>query len=378
MHPTAKHPHYPTIPPKLFYGATNMSVNPGSRVEGFSTPPNMTPMPLPPAPLHTPHVPQDFPSAIVHQAHGNSCLASPLGAPPALAAWPSTPGIRAWISGMSNGPINSHAPLATHSNSSESLAGSTPSAALSAVPPASTTKSKNTKMGTRAREDFPIQDCDQLLCAVTQVNPYLAAHKQVNEKWWEVMRVVQESGFCQGRDADTLKNKVNGSQVSSRTALGREAASDPATFASLSRHLDKVASMHCEAKHLKEKDADRVAGEELHATMMNTWCGKTKCMHRNGSLSPSNKENTGGVPSVQAESTSDSRSLEVTSSKCARILPPSRESADKFSEMVVKSTQMALELQWRGIEAAEHALQQQANFQNVLLEVLACGFQATK
>ncbi|KAF8574178.1 hypothetical protein K439DRAFT_1624527 [Ramaria rubella] len=212
------------------------------------------------------------------------------------------------------------------------------------------------------------------------------------------MWVVQESGFCLGRDADTLKNKVvsllqwveNGSQVLSPTALGCEAASDPATFASLSMHLDKVASMHREAKHLsdnqrdekKKKDADHVAGEELHAAMMDTRCGKTKHMHCNGSPSPSNKENTSGVPSVQAESTSDSHSSEVTSSKCAHILPPShagcsteavslmkaeQESTDKFCETVVKSTQTALELQQRGIEVAEHALQQQANFQNMLL-----------
>ncbi|KAF8574643.1 hypothetical protein K439DRAFT_1624165 [Ramaria rubella] len=160
--------------------------------------------------------------------------------------------------------------------------------------------------------------------------------------------------------------------------------------------------MHCEAKDLsdnqreekkKEKDADHVAREELHVTMMNTQCGKTKHMCRNSSLSPSNKENTGGVPSVQAESTSDSHSLEVTSSKCACILPLSpvghstevvslmkaeQESADKFHVTVVKSTQMALELQQRGIEVAERAFQQQVNFQSMLLEVLAGGFQATK
>ncbi|KAF8586477.1 hypothetical protein K439DRAFT_1615161 [Ramaria rubella] len=429
MHLTAKHPHYPTIPPKLFYGATNTSVNPGSCVEGFSTPPNITPMPPPPAPLHTPHVPDLYvnhvqepfrpiyesytyqaPQLSYTQAHGDSCLASLLSAPPALTAWPSMPGIRAWISGVSNGPINSCIPPATCSDSSESLAGSTPSTVPSAIPPVPTTKSKNAKMGTQACEDFPIQDLDQLLCVVIQVNPYLAAHKWVGEKWREVMRVVQEGGFCQGRDADTLKNKVvsllqwveNSSQVLSRTALRHEAASDPATFASLSGHLDKVASMRREAKDLsdnqregdkKEKDADRVAGEELRAAMMNTQHGKTKCMCCNGSPSPSNKENTSGVPSVQAESTSDSHSSEVTSSKCARILPllcvgrsteavllmkAEQESADKFHVTVVKSTQTALELQQRGIEVAEHALQQQANFQNTLLEVLVHGVQTTK
>ncbi|KAF8574644.1 hypothetical protein K439DRAFT_1624166 [Ramaria rubella] len=93
---------------------------------------------------------------------------------------------RVWISGVSNGPINSHIPPATRSDSSESLAGSTPSAVLSAVPPTPTTKGKNTKMGTRACETFPIQDLNQLLHAVIQVNPYLAAHKQVGEKWREV------------------------------------------------------------------------------------------------------------------------------------------------------------------------------------------------
>ncbi|KAF8584777.1 hypothetical protein K439DRAFT_1616498 [Ramaria rubella] len=306
--------------------------------------------------------------------------------------------------------MDSPAPLATHSDSSESLPGLTPSGALSAIPPALTTKTKNGKMVTQAHEDFPIQVLNQLLCMVIQVNPYLVVHKWVGEKWQEVMWVVQEGGFCKGRDADTLKNKVasllqwveNSSQVSSCMALGHEAASDPATFALLSGHLDKVVSMHHEAKDLsdnqheekkKEKDVDCVVGEELRAAMMKTGCRKAKRMCRKDSQSPSNKENTAADPSVHVQSTSDSHSLDLTSSKHVRIIPLScvsctteavtlikeeQELAQKFRETVVQSTAMSLELQHRGIEATERAIQQQANFQNALLEVLACGFQGTR
>ncbi|KAF8591029.1 hypothetical protein K439DRAFT_1611665 [Ramaria rubella] len=410
MHPTAKHPHYPTIPINLFYGATNTSRNPRRHVEGISTPPNVAPTSLPLAPLYTPHAPQNLYMHHIHepyapytcqspsytQAHSDSCPPSPLSVPPPSVAWPSTPGIGMWISGVNSRAMDSPAPLATCSDSSESLPGSTPSGALSAIPPALTTKTKNGKTETRAHEDSPIQDLDQLLHAVIQVNPYLAAHKQVGKKWQEVTWVVQEGGFCKGRDANMLKNKVasllqwveNGSQVSSCMALGCEAASDPAMFVSLSGCLDKVAPMHHE-----EKDADRVAGEELRAAMMKTGCGKAKHMCCKDSLSPSNKENTAADPSVHAQSTSDSHSSDLTSSKRARIIPPlcasrtteavtlikkEQELAQKFHETVVQSTATSLELQRRGIEATECAIQQQANFQNALLEVLAHGFQGTR
>ncbi|KAF8591617.1 hypothetical protein K439DRAFT_1610920 [Ramaria rubella] len=426
MHPTTKHPHYPTIPTELFYGATNMFENPGCHIEGISTPPNVAPTSLPLAPLYAPHTPQNSYMHHIHepytpymhqspqpsymQAHGDSCPPSPLGMLPPSAAWPSTPGIGVWISRVNSGTMDSPAPLATCSDSSESLPGLTPSGALSAIPPALTTRTKNGKMVTRAHEDFPIQYLNQLLHAVIQVNPYLAALKWVGEKWQEVTWVVQEGGFCKGRDANTLKNKVesllqwveNSSQVLSCMALGHEAASDPATFASLSGHLDKVASMHCEAKDLsdnrceekkKEKDADRVVGEELHAAMMKTGHRKAKCMCHKDSPSPSNKENTTTNPSVHAQSTSDSHSSDLTSLKCTCIIPPScasctteavtlikeeQELAQKFCEIIMQSTAMSLELQHRGIEATGCTIQQQANFQNAFLEVLAHGFQGTR
>ncbi|KAF8587920.1 hypothetical protein K439DRAFT_1613939 [Ramaria rubella] len=249
MHPTAKHPHYPTIPINLFYGATNTSRNPRCHVEGISTPPNVAPTSLPPAPLHAPHMPQNSYMHHIHepyapymrqspqpsytQAHGNSCPPSPLSAPPPSAAWPSMPGIGTWISGVNSGAMDTPAPLATCNDSSESLPGSTPSGTLSAIPPALTTKTKNALL-----------------------------------QW-----------------------------------------------------------------------------------------------------------------------------VEPTSSKCTRIVPPSRAShtteavtlmkeeqelAQKFCETIVQSTAMSLELQRRGIEVAERAIQQQANFQNALLEVLAHGFQGTR
>ncbi|KAF8586346.1 hypothetical protein K439DRAFT_1615186 [Ramaria rubella] len=346
----------------------------------------MAPTSLPLAPFYAPHAPQNSYMHHVHepyapymrqspqpsytQAHGNSCPPSPLGAPPPLVACPSTPRIGAWISGVNSGAMDSPAPLVTHSDSSESLPGLTPSSALSAIPPALTTKTKNGKT----------------------VNPYLAAHKRVGEKWQEVTQVVQEGGFCKGRDADMLKNKVASLlqwvEFPSHTALGHEAASDPVMFASLSGCLDKVASMHCEAKDLSDNQR-----EELHAAMMKTGCGKAKCMHHKDSPSPSNKENTTTNPSVHAQSTSDSHSLDLTSSKHVCIVPLSRAShtteavmlikeeqelAQKFHETIVQSTATSLELQHRGIEATECAIQQQANFQNALLEVLAHGFQGTR
>ncbi|KAF8577658.1 hypothetical protein K439DRAFT_1621935 [Ramaria rubella] len=422
MHPTAKHPHYPTIPTNLFYEATKTSRNPGCHVEGISTPPNVAPTSLPLAPLYAPHTPQDSYMHHIHepyapymrqspsytQAHSDSCPPSPLGAPPPLAAWPSTPGIGTWIYGVNSRATDSPVPLATRSNSSESLPGSTPSSTLSAIPPALTTKIKNGKMATQAREDFSIQDLDQLLHTVIQVNPYLVTHKRVGEKWWEVTRVVQEGGFCKGRDADTLKNKVasllqwveNSSQVSSHTALRHEAASDPATFALLSgRRLhpcvvrQRISVTTSVRKRKKEKDVDHVAGEELRAAMMKTGHGKFKCMCCKDSPSPSNKENTATDLSVHAQSTLDSHSLDLTSSQCTCIIPPShasrttkavmlikeeQELAQEFCETVVQSTATSLKLQCRGIEVTEHAIQQQANFQNALLEVLACGFQGTR
>ena len=53
-----------------------------------------------------------------------------------------------------------------------------------------------------------IADLDQLLRAVIQVNPYLVGHLTVGEKWGEVAQVVQDAGYCKGRDVSTLKNKV--------------------------------------------------------------------------------------------------------------------------------------------------------------------------
>ncbi|KAF8587256.1 hypothetical protein K439DRAFT_1614380 [Ramaria rubella] len=176
-------------------------------------------------------------------------------------------------------------------------------------------------MATQACEDFPIQDLDQLLHMVIQVTPYLVAHKRVGEKWWEVVWVVQKAGFCKGRDADTLKNKVtsllqwveNSSQLSSCTTLGHEAANDPVTFASPSGHLDKVVSMCHEVKDLsgvqrEEKKKTQIVSQARSCTtaMMNTGHGKCKQMSRKNSVSPSDKENGPTDSSSFPDSTSDS------------------------------------------------------------------------
>jgi hypothetical protein len=77
----------------------------------------------------------------------------------------------------------------------------------------STPQSEPTAPGSKGKrkpcKDFSRQDLDQLLRAVINVNPYMAACNKVGEQWKAVARKVQAEGFCKGKDLDTLKNKVN-------------------------------------------------------------------------------------------------------------------------------------------------------------------------
>jgi|SRR5882724_6471189 len=57
-------------------------------------------------------------------------------------------------------------------------------------------------------EEFSANDIDQLLHAITSVNPYLAPHSQITEKWKEVTKIIQAEGACIGCNHETLKNKV--------------------------------------------------------------------------------------------------------------------------------------------------------------------------
>jgi hypothetical protein len=75
-------------------------------------------------------------------------------------------------------------------------------------PPPQPSFSTVSSKATRSREDFPINDLDQLLRAVIEVNPYIASRNKTAEKWREVAKRVQDAGYCKGRDPDTLKHKV--------------------------------------------------------------------------------------------------------------------------------------------------------------------------
>src|SRR5882724_6260027 len=57
-------------------------------------------------------------------------------------------------------------------------------------------------------EELLANDIDQLLHAVISVNPYLAPHSQITDKWKEVTKIIQAEGTCIGHDHETLKNKV--------------------------------------------------------------------------------------------------------------------------------------------------------------------------
>src|SRR5882724_3290515 len=60
----------------------------------------------------------------------------------------------------------------------------------------------------KIHEEFLADDIDQLLCAIISVNPYLAPHSQITDKWKEVTKIVQAEGACIGSNNGTLKNKV--------------------------------------------------------------------------------------------------------------------------------------------------------------------------
>ena len=60
----------------------------------------------------------------------------------------------------------------------------------------------------KIREEFLANDINQLLHAIISVNPYLAHHSQITNKWKEVTKIIQAEGACIGNNHETLKNKV--------------------------------------------------------------------------------------------------------------------------------------------------------------------------
>ncbi|KAF8523989.1 hypothetical protein JB92DRAFT_2827146 [Gautieria morchelliformis] len=146
-----------------------------------------------------------------------------------------------------------------------------------AAPPSTPDKSSNTGLGAsgvlgsqpissrKAREAFSLRALDQLLCAVIEVNPYMAPRAKLGEHWKEVARRMQESGSCLNREPDTLKNKVaslltwveGGKKKTPWSALGKEWERDPSLFASLSGKLDAVQHLKLEAKGTREEQKER-------------------------------------------------------------------------------------------------------------------------
>lgn len=71
------------------------------------------------------------------------------------------------------------------------------------TPPAQTAQTR-----CKGHTEFSLKDLDHLLSAVMQINPFMAPHKKIGEKWKEVAKQVQGEGFCLNREPETLKNKV--------------------------------------------------------------------------------------------------------------------------------------------------------------------------
>ncbi|KAF8529936.1 hypothetical protein JB92DRAFT_3092736 [Gautieria morchelliformis] len=230
-------------------------------------------------------------------------------------------------------------------------------------------------------------------CAVIDVNPYIVPWKKVGEKWHEVAKRVQDAGYCIGRDPDTLKNK-NGKVLAPQAALTHEANSHLAVFTSLSGQLDAIASIWAEAKELtdaqcvqakKEKDADKVAGEDMHLAMMAMRKG-TKRRRASQSASDgvvSDKENQPAIPTPSTGTPLEGISSVFTSasSNCRHTKPPPRASrANEAAYMRESDSRMEriclepIRRRWRSVtETLE--LQRQSmtaqTAQSALLQVLA-------
>ncbi|KAF8522480.1 hypothetical protein BU17DRAFT_87115 [Hysterangium stoloniferum] len=123
----------------------------------------------------------------------------------------------------------------------------------------------------KPREEFTTNDPKALLSAVLNVNPWMCARGESNDKWQEVSVLVKQANACEGHLADTLKNKTRG--VSTRNSL----ACDADLFTAISGHLDSVAALKKLVEETRESDHEKVklaakaqktAGLNLHDAMM--------------------------------------------------------------------------------------------------------------
>jgi hypothetical protein len=64
------------------------------------------------------------------------------------------------------------------------------------------------KTARKAHADFSAKDIKHLLCAMIEIDPFMATCSKVGARWKEVATRVQSEGFCLEREPETLKNKV--------------------------------------------------------------------------------------------------------------------------------------------------------------------------
>ncbi|KAF8582033.1 hypothetical protein K439DRAFT_1618614 [Ramaria rubella] len=143
----------------------------------------------------------------------------------------------------------------------------------------------------------------------------MVPHKQVGERWREVMKHVQAAGYCLGRDHDMLKNKVaalltwveGGKPQQGCCPLGHEVEEDEVVTASLSGKLDSVAGKKLLAKETKEankvekadaNECDKIVGENMHVVMMHRMQKGPEKIANPSSITWSSSKQPSGAPSM--------------------------------------------------------------------------------
>ncbi|KAF8589135.1 hypothetical protein K439DRAFT_1613025 [Ramaria rubella] len=207
-------------------------------------------------------------------------------------------------------------------------------------------KGGKTKPKRKVCEEFSMNDLDQLLRVVIEVDPYMAPHKQVGERWREVTKCVQAAGYCLGHDHDTLKNKVavllawveGGKPQQGCYPLGCEVEEDEVVVVSLSGKLDSVAGKKLLAKETKEankvekadaNECDKIAGENMHVAMMHGMQKGPEKIANPSSITRSSSKRPSGAPStfLSLDSSGDVSDKENDSDfsrdqKCAHVNTP--------------------------------------------------------
>ncbi|KAF8532061.1 hypothetical protein JB92DRAFT_3104463 [Gautieria morchelliformis] len=155
-------------------------------------------------------------------------------------------------------------PVLLKDTANQSQPSSTPTLAHPSTPPSSNEPPLAPKAH-KMHEEFTTCDLNHLLAAVLAVNPYVVPRMKIGEKWREVATLVQEKGFCQNREADTLKNKVSSMLTWVESPLGRVLEKDPVTFAGLYGKLDAV-------QHLKIQAKDTLEEQKEHTKELGNQC----------------------------------------------------------------------------------------------------------